>query len=74
MTIDELKAAALRLHPEERARLASELLGSLNEMSDSEVATLWLSGAVRRDEELGNGVAEARPAADVFASARARRP
>ena len=72
MTIDELKAEALRLTPEERAELASELLVSLDDLSESETEGLWLEEAERRDVALDNGSAKAIPADEVFSSARAR--
>ena len=72
MTIDELKAEALRLAPEERAELASELLVSLDDLSESETEGLWLEEAERRDAALDNRSAKAIPADEVFSSARAR--
>jgi len=72
MTLDELKAEALRLNPGERAELASELLVSLDALSESEIEKLWLEEAVRRDAELDSGAARAIPADEVFAAARAR--
>jgi hypothetical protein len=72
MTIDELKTEALRLNPGERAELASELLVSLDDLSESEIEKLWLEEAIRRDAELDNGAAQAVPADEVFAAARAR--
>jgi len=72
MTIDELKAEALRLTPEERAELASELLVSLDDLSEPEIERLWLEESERRDAALDNGTARAIPADEVFSSARAR--
>jgi hypothetical protein len=72
MTIDELKAEALRLNPGERAELASELLVSLDALSESEIEKLWLEEAVRRDEDLDSGAARSIPADEVIAAARAR--
>jgi len=72
MTIDELRAEALRLTPEERAELASELLLSLDDLSKSETERLWLEEAERRDAALDNRSAKAIPADEVFSSARAR--
>jgi len=72
MTLDELKAEALRLTPEERAELASELLVSLDDLSEPEIERLWLEEAERRDAALDNGTARAIPADEVFSSARAR--
>ena len=72
MTIDELKAEALRLTPEERAELASELLVSLDDLSEPEIERLWLEEGERRDAALDAGTARAIPADEVFSSARAR--
>ncbi len=57
MTIDELKALALRLDPGERAELASELLSSLDDLSEAEVEELWVEEALRRDRELESDAA-----------------
>jgi putative addiction module component (TIGR02574 family) len=72
MTIDELKAEALRLNPEERAELASDLLVSLDDLSESEIEKVWVEEAMRRDAALDSGAARAIPADEVFAAARAR--
>jgi len=73
MTIDELKAAALRLAPQARADLARELLSSLDALSEAEIERLWLEEAARRDRELDAGTAQALPAHEVLARAKARR-
>jgi hypothetical protein len=73
MSIDELKAEALRLSPEMRAYLARELLASLDVLSDAETEKLWLDEAIRRDDELNGGGANVRPADEVLDRARARR-
>jgi len=73
MSIEELKAAALRLDPEARAYLARVLLASLDGMSPAEIEKLWIDEAVARDEELNSGAARAYPADEVRARARARR-
>ena len=62
----------LRLNPGERAELASELLVSLDALSESEIEKLWLEEAVRREAELDSGTARSIPADEVFAAARAR--
>ena len=72
MTIDELRAEALRLDPGERAELASQLLVSLDDLSESEIEKLWIEEAMRRDAALDNGTARAIPAGEVFAAARTR--
>jgi predicted transposase YdaD len=73
MTIDELAKEAMSLAPEARANLASQLLSSLDELSDSEAERLWVEEAVRRDAELDSGSAKSSPVEDVIARARARR-
>jgi len=74
MSVDELKAEVLRLdpQPQTRAYLARELLASLDTLSDAEIEKLWLDEAIRRDEELNSGAAQAYPADEVFDRARAR--
>lgn len=73
VTIDELKAEALRLAPESRADLARELLASLDSLSDSEIERLWLDEADRRLAQLDRGAASADPSDVVLARVRARR-
>lgn len=73
MSIDELKAEALRLGPEARADLARVLLASLDGMDDAEIERLWTDEAIARDDELNRGAARAYPADEVLARARARR-
>jgi hypothetical protein len=63
----------MRLAPEARAHLASQLIRSLDDLSDSEVERLWLEEAVRRDAELDSGSAGSRRVVVVIARARARR-
>ena len=54
MSTDELLAEALRLTRVDRARVAEELLSSLEE-SDDEVATAWATGLERRSREVAEG-------------------
>ena len=54
MSTDELLAEALRLTRVDRARLAEELLSSLEE-SDDEVATAWATELERRSREVAEG-------------------
>jgi hypothetical protein len=71
MTIDELKAQALRLPPSDRAKLASRLLESLEDLSESEIEELWIEEALRRDADLDSSSALSVSAARVFVAARA---
>ena|ERR1700681_656363 len=42
MKLTELENEALRLDPRSRARLAERLLGSLDDLAESEIEELWL--------------------------------
>ena len=72
MSIEELEAAALKLEPSARARLAERLLDSLEALSPEENAQLWAEEAKRRAEALEAGSLSSRPADDVYRDARAR--
>jgi putative addiction module component (TIGR02574 family) len=54
MSTDELLAEALRLSREERARLASELLSSLEE-ADEDVVAGWANELLRRSADIRDG-------------------
>ena len=54
MSTDELLAETLRLTRVDRARVAEELLSSL-EQSDDEVATAWATELERRSREVAEG-------------------
>jgi putative addiction module component (TIGR02574 family) len=71
MTIDQLKREALKLPLDERARLARELLESLDE--DSEIEQAWYDEAERRLIELEDGAAEKFSLEEVVAGAQGRR-
>lgn len=70
MSTDELETEALKLSPQDRARLAERLLESLESLSDAENARLWAEEAARRDAAWNEE--SARPAARVLRDARAR--
>jgi hypothetical protein len=72
MSAEELEIEALKLAPQERARLAEKLLESLENLSDDENARLWAEEAQRRDKAWDADRGMGRPAADVFRDARAR--
>jgi hypothetical protein len=72
MGFEELKAEALKLSPEFRAKLARELLLSLDAMSEAEVEGLWIEEAIRRDDEIDRGGVQLRPAEEVFNRVKAR--
>ena len=67
--IDELSRKARALPPEERIRLAEELLSSVQE-SDEEIEAAWAQEIERRLEEVESGTAKLIPAEEVFAEIR----
>ena len=71
-TVEEIEAAALKLDPGARARLAERLLHSLEALSKEEIEALWIEEAQRRDQDLDAEGATARPAEEVFREARSR--
>jgi hypothetical protein len=72
MSTEELEVEALKLAPQDRARLAEKLLHSLESLSDDENAKLWAEEAQRRDQAWDADPTMGRHAADVFRDARAR--
>lgn len=57
MSTDEVLTEALRLPRRERARLAEELLSSLEE-SDEEVAAAWAGELEKRSREIAEGLVQ----------------
>ena len=72
MTLDDLEAAALKLDPKGRARLAGRLLDSLETLSPEESAQIWAEEALRRAAALDAGELSSRSADEVFRDADAR--
>jgi hypothetical protein len=72
MKPEELEAAALKLDPKGRARLAERLLESLEALSPEENARIWADEAKRRAAALESGELSSRPADEVFREARRR--
>jgi putative addiction module component (TIGR02574 family) len=68
----EIAAEALELPLAARAELASQLLDSLDELSEEENDRLWAQEAERRYAEYKAGNVEAVTADEVFARLRAR--
>ena len=66
----ELATKASSLPPEERARLAEQLLESLQESPSAEVEAEWDLEIQRRIAALDSGASQALPAAEVFAQVR----
>ncbi|MBV8519714.1 MAG: addiction module protein [Acidobacteria bacterium] len=71
--LKDIAAEALELPIAARADLASQLLDSLEEISEEENDQLWAQEAERRYRAYKEGRADAVPAEEVFARLRARR-
>ena len=72
MSIKEIEAAALKLVPKDRARLAEKLLESLEDLSDEENEIIWAEEAERRDSGWSSSADGARTAKRVLRNARAK--
>jgi putative addiction module component (TIGR02574 family) len=68
----EIAAEALELPAAARAELASQLLDSLDELTDEENDTLWAQEAERRYAEYKAGNIEAVAADELFSRLRSR--
>ncbi len=68
--VEELSARAKTLPPRDRARLAEELLDSLQEASDTDTEEAWEREIERRVAEIESGAARLVPSEDVHAEAR----
>ncbi len=64
-----LKQKALKLPLQERAKLAENLIRSIENISDSENESLWIKEAERRYREYKKGNIKSRPAGEVLKSA-----
>ncbi len=73
MTIDELRREALGLDLPSRARLARDLLSSLDDLSESEIEQPWLEESVRRHDDVVSGAVETVSMDEALAKARAAR-
>ena len=70
--LKDIVAEALELPLTARAELASQLLDSLDEISEQEADQLWAQEGERRFAEYKVGRIEAVPAEEVFARMRSR--
>lgn len=68
--VTELSQRARELTPEDRARLAEELLASLEEKLEPEVDAAWNEELRKRIAEVESGTARLIPASEVFARVR----
>jgi len=70
--VKDIAAEALQLPLEARAELASQLLESLDDLSEEEIEHLWAVEAERRYSEYKAGRVEAISAEEVFARLQSR--
>ena len=70
--LKDIAAEVLELPLTARAELASQLLDSLEEISEEESDALWAEEAERRYEGYKAGEINASPAEEVFARLRSR--
>jgi len=66
----DLESQLLELPPEDRARLATKLISSLEVEADAGAERAWLIEAERRLDELESGNVQGVPADTVFEKAR----
>ena len=71
MDFELIEKQALSLSAEERARLARELLDSIDNLTPREIETLWLDEAERRAREIDRGAAVLVDGDEVARKARA---
>lgn len=68
--VAELSQRARELAPEDRARLAEELLASLEGELEPEVDAAWDAELMKRISEVDSGAVKLLPADEVFARVR----
>lgn len=73
MTATDVLTDILRLPADERARLATELIRSLDEHADPDAAEAWDAEIERRGAEVAAGNAETMTLDEYRAHVRARR-
>jgi putative addiction module component (TIGR02574 family) len=71
-TLENVEREAFSLTAADRARLAMDLIKSLDNQDDADAEELWLQEAERRYREYREGNLPARPAEDVFRDAFAK--
>lgn len=71
-TLENVEKEAFSLTAADRARLAMDLIKSLDNHDDADAEELWLPEAERRYLEYRKGNLSTRPAEDVFRDAFAK--
>ncbi len=70
--LSKMKNEALSLPEDDRAKLAHELIMSLDEGIDSDVDNAWEAEISRRVQEIKDGTAKGRHAEEVLSEIRAK--
>ena len=70
--LKEIEENAFRLSPRERAKLAENLIHSLDEEEDPEAEKLWIEEAERRYRAYNEGRVKGKPADLVFKEAQSK--
>ena len=70
--LEKMTNDALSLSKKERAKLAHELIVSLDEHLDSDISDAWEKEICRRVKEIKDGTAKGRPAEQVLSEIRAK--
>ena len=71
-TAEEVLSAALELEPGDRAKVASELLASLDDAEEPDASRLWVAEIERRVREIDSGAVKLIPWPEVRARVLAR--
>jgi Putative addiction module component len=74
MDFESIEKEALRLNAQQRARLAQELLDSIDNLPPAEIEALWLDAAERRAKEIDSGADMLVAGDEVARKARALVP
>lgn len=72
MTIKELEQEIQKLTEPEKKQILRKLIADLDDVSDENVAQLWLEEAQRRSNELETGVVKGVSTTDAITEARDR--
>lgn len=72
MTIQTIEKQLMKLDANARAKLASALLSSLDNLSDAENEKLWAEEAYKRHHDIIKGKTTTRPSESVIKTARGR--
>ncbi len=70
--LDKMTNEVLSLPKNDRAKLAHELIVSLDDQIDSDVNTAWEKEINRRVKEIREGTAKGRPAEQILSEIKAK--